>query len=50
VGGIPAKEIRKRFDGDTIRKLQELKWWDWPEDKVKANLEIIMAGNVDDCH
>ena len=27
VGGTPAREIRKRFDTDTITQLQELQWW-----------------------
>lgn len=35
VAGIPAKEIRKRFDSETIEKLQVLKWWDWTDDKLK---------------
>jgi len=35
VAGVPAKEIRKRFDDTVIQKLLELKWWDWSEDKLK---------------
>jgi len=34
VAGVPAKEIKKRFDDDTIIKLLEINWWDWPEDKI----------------
>ncbi|MBK9105108.1 MAG: CatB-related O-acetyltransferase [Saprospiraceae bacterium] len=33
VGGNPATEIRKRFDEDRIRKLLDIKWWDWPIEK-----------------
>lgn len=29
VGGNPAKEIRKRFDDNTINKLIALKWWNY---------------------
>lgn len=29
VGGNPAKEIRKRFDEETIGLLLTIKWWDW---------------------
>ena len=32
VGGIPAKEIRKRFSPDIIARLQKLQWWNW--DKI----------------
>lgn len=28
VGGVPAKPIRKRFDEETIKELQKIKWWD----------------------
>jgi acetyltransferase-like isoleucine patch superfamily enzyme len=37
VGGVPAKPIRKRFPKDVIRQLLGLKWWDWPEEKIKRN-------------
>jgi len=47
VGGIPAKEIRKRFDDLTIKKLQDRRWWDWPAEKVKKNIEKIMNGDID---
>jgi len=37
--GNPARLIRKRFDDEQILALEELKWWDWPEEKIekKAN-------------
>ena len=35
VAGIPAHELRKRFDDGIIKKLLEIKWWDWPESKLK---------------
>ena len=42
VAGSPAREIRKRFDEETIKNLLELKWWDWPKEKINANLSIMM--------
>ena len=47
VGGIPAKTIRKRFDENTISKLQEMKWWNWTEEKIKKNISAIQSGNID---
>ena len=47
VGGVPAKKIKMRFDQDTIDKLLRMKWWDWPFDKIQANLQSIMSGEVD---
>ena len=46
VAGKPASLIRKRFDDETIRKLLEIKWWDWPTEKINKNLHIICSENV----
>lgn len=35
VGGVPARQIRKRFDDKVIEKLLKIKWWNWPIEKVK---------------
>lgn len=48
VGGVPAKEIRKRFAEHTVEKLLDLRWWDWPHERIKANLPALMDGRVDD--
>jgi acetyltransferase-like isoleucine patch superfamily enzyme len=37
VGGVPAKFIKWRFDEETREFLQQLKWWEWPEDLIKKN-------------
>lgn len=37
--GAPAKKIRMRFDEDTIKKMQELKWWDRGEEWIKQNAD-----------
>ena len=47
VGGVPAKPIRKRFSEDLIAALLELRWWDWPEERLKANLDAIQSGRLD---
>ena len=47
VGGVPAKEIRKRYDEETIRKLLQIQWWNWPFDKIQQSLSHIMNGEVD---
>jgi acetyltransferase-like isoleucine patch superfamily enzyme len=46
VAGNPARLIRKRFDEETIRKLLEIKWWDWPVDKIKRNMGVICGSNL----
>ncbi|HPS30677.1 MAG TPA: CatB-related O-acetyltransferase [bacterium] len=47
VGGVPAKEIRKRFDEETISKLKQIEWWNWPFDKIQQFLPYIMNGEID---
>lgn len=46
VGGIPAKAIRKRFDEKTIKSLLNSKWWDWPEERIAANIQRIQRGQI----
>ncbi|CZR97616.1 MULTISPECIES: CatB-related O-acetyltransferase [unclassified Clostridioides] len=47
VGGIPAKVIKKRFSDDTISKLLEIKWWNWPYKKIQSNIDYIQSGDID---
>lgn len=47
VGGILAKPIRKRFNDHTIQKLEILKWWDWPIEKIRQNLPHILNSDID---
>lgn len=47
VGGVPARPIRKRFDDAAIEALLALRWWDWPEARIAANLEAIQSGRLD---
>ena len=48
VGGVPARHIRRRFDEETISKLMELKWWEWPAEKIKENLPAIQSGRINE--
>ncbi len=45
-GGVPARPIRRRFDDATVEKLLEIRWWDWPEEKIKENLPAIQSGKL----
>lgn len=47
VGGVPAKPIRRRFDGETIGRLLALRWWDWGKDKIARNIAAIQSGSMD---
>ena len=41
VAGAPAREIRKRFDDETIERLLESKWWEWPEEELTAKAKFF---------
>lgn len=47
VAGLPAKPIRRRFCDDVVNKLEQIRWWDWDYEKIKANIEAIQCGNID---
>ena len=47
VGGVPARPIRRRFDQDTVDALLELKWWDWPPEKLSGSLRAIKKGDLE---
>lgn len=46
VGGVPAKPIRKRFDDETIQKLENIRWWYWDEKQIRKSIQAIQAGNI----
>lgn len=46
VAGNPAKIIRYRFSPEIIEQLQQIKWWYWPVEKIKANCRYM--DNVED--
>lgn len=47
VGGVPAKEIRKRFSDDVISTLLTIKWWNWPKEKIARHLSEIQNGQIE---
>lgn len=46
VGGVPAKIIRYRFSYDTIDYLENIKWWEWSENKIKDNINNFQTERV----
>lgn len=47
VGGVPAKQIRKRFSEEEIEMLLVLKWWNWDAEKISAYIKNIQSGNLE---
>ncbi|KLU60265.1 chloramphenicol acetyltransferase [Peptococcaceae bacterium CEB3] len=38
VVGVKAKPVRKRFAPDIVKRLEEIRWWDWPFETIKERL------------
>ncbi len=39
--GNPARLIKKRFDEETIAKLEKSNWWDWPEEQIREKAPLF---------
>ena len=45
-GGNPAAVIRMRYSAEIIGELLEIAWWDWPLEKIEANLPSLSNGDL----
>lgn len=46
-GGNPCRVIRPRFDLELTEYLLELKWWDWPPEKIFRHLEALCSSDLE---
>jgi len=46
VGGNPAREIKRRFDAETVQELLALKWWDKPLEWITANVKGLTGNDL----
>ena len=47
VAGVPAKVIKYRFPDDIIKRLLDLKWWDWDPQKILEHKDLL-TGKLDE--
>ncbi|MGH6711663.1 MAG: acetyltransferase, partial [Bradyrhizobium sp.] len=47
VGGVPAKQIRERFNRDIAARLAAIAWWDWPAEIIFQRLPEFQSGDVE---
>jgi acetyltransferase-like isoleucine patch superfamily enzyme len=43
--GNPARLLRMRFNSETVKRLQESKWWQWDISKIKKELYLLTQEN-----
>lgn len=41
VAGVPAKKIGQRCSDDLIADLLKIRWWDWPVEVIKNNIQLF---------
>ena len=44
--GNPCNVIRKRFDDELIEYLEQIQWWNWDDEKIFNNLEILCSNDL----
>jgi|GEM_PF-692401 acetyltransferase-like isoleucine patch superfamily enzyme len=47
VAGNPARLVKKRFTDEQIERLLEIKWWDWPVEKIRDSVDILCGPDID---
>jgi len=47
VGGVPAKQIGRRFDDEQIAALLRIAWWDWPIETIKDRVHMLCSPDID---
>jgi acetyltransferase-like isoleucine patch superfamily enzyme len=46
--GNPVQILRYRFDEETIGRLLKIRWWDWPDQRVRENIHHICNPSIDE--
>lgn len=44
--GNPARTIRHRFPPEIVEKLLAIRWWDWPEDRIRRAAPMLQHPDV----
>ena len=41
VAGVPAKVKKMRFEEEVIRRLEAVKWWNWPKEVIRCHIPLL---------
>jgi len=47
VVGNPATVVKQRFRPDQVDRLLDIRWWDWPLEKIKSATPFLCSADVD---
>lgn len=45
VGGVPAKVIKYRFSQEAIDRLEEIQWWNLPDEEITKRIDLFHIEN-----
>lgn len=45
VGGVPAKIIKYKYSQDVIDRLEEIKWWNLPDEEITKRIDLFHIQN-----
>jgi acetyltransferase-like isoleucine patch superfamily enzyme len=48
MGGVPAKPLKMRFNEDHVERLLRIRWWEWPSDKLRNNIDLFYSADIDE--
>jgi acetyltransferase-like isoleucine patch superfamily enzyme len=48
VGGVPARILKMRFPEDTVGRLLNVEWWNWPEVEILDAVPLLSGGDVEE--
>lgn len=46
VAGQPARAVRRRFDDAQCALLEEMRWWDWPLERIREAMPLLCSADV----
>lgn len=47
VAGNPARPIRQRFTEAQVARLLEIAWWNWPDERIRRYMPLLLADDMD---
>jgi chloramphenicol O-acetyltransferase type B len=50
VGGNPARSIGLRFTSQERAMLLEMAWWNWPDDVIRENLDLLCSDRIEELY
>lgn len=46
--GNPAKPVKERFTDEQIQSLLQIKWWDWPDEKIIEYAALLSSDKINE--